>query len=227
MAWKPPEIWKGGRCFIIGGGHSVYRQFEMPEELINKVLNKQEYISAFSPYMKALHDKHVIGVNQAFRLGGWVDMTFIGDPGFLKENKDCLWDWKNLKVHCAPKMEEYYYWIKKMDRNRKQKHGICSKPGLVSWNGNSGAAAISLAVQLGVKQIILLGFDMNKTEQGTHWHNLYNERGDIQVRKTFQRYMGSFPAIQKDAEKLGVEILNASPESSIEVFPKINVKDII
>jgi hypothetical protein len=36
-----------------------------------------------------------------------------------------------------------------------------------------------------------------------------------------------FPEIAKDANRMGVEILNANPDSAIQDFKKVNVCDLI
>ena len=37
MIWKVPRVWEGEQCVIIGGGPSVIRQFNIPENLVNDV----------------------------------------------------------------------------------------------------------------------------------------------------------------------------------------------
>jgi hypothetical protein len=43
----------------------------------------------------------------------------------------------------------------------------------------------------------------------------------------FHKHLHGFPEIAKDAKRMGVTILNASPDSAIECFKKVNVKDLI
>ena len=83
MSWKAPKIWKDSECWIIGGGASIAEQFNIPEDVIER-----KDISEFSPYLKALHSKHVIGVNAAFMLGNWIDVLFFGDDQFYSKNEN-------------------------------------------------------------------------------------------------------------------------------------------
>ena len=55
-AWIPPQIWKGQTVFILGGGPS---------------LNEAN--------LDLIHDRRVIGVNNAYQLGSWVDVCWFGD----------------------------------------------------------------------------------------------------------------------------------------------------
>lgn len=225
--WKPPMMWEGGRCFIIGGGPSITDQFGIPSDIVREVKEKTRPLSDYSPYMKKIHSEHVIGVNAAFMLGGWVEVAFFGDSGFFLKYRKKLSEYKGIKVGCTPKVNYTQYRnddIKYMPRDRSKPMGISRHKGNVSWNKNSGAAAISLAVQFGVKQIILLGFDM-KIIDSQHWHNEYGRSGPPRDAKRlpFHRHLLGFPQIAKDAKKIGVEILNASPDSAIMDFKKIDL----
>jgi len=54
--WHPPKIWNNGTVFILGGGPSLLdNNFDLIE------------------------NKHVIGINNAYRLGDWVDICWFGD----------------------------------------------------------------------------------------------------------------------------------------------------
>ncbi len=54
--FNPPKIWKDGTAFILGGGPSLNE--------VNFDLIKNE---------------RVIGVNNTYRLGAWVDVCYSGD----------------------------------------------------------------------------------------------------------------------------------------------------
>ncbi len=58
--YNPPKIWAGDTAYVIGGGASVN-----------------------SLDLSLLEDKHVVGVNDAYNLGDWVDVCFFGDKGWF------------------------------------------------------------------------------------------------------------------------------------------------
>lgn len=74
MNWIVPKIWEGGDVWIIGGGPSLTKQFDIPNDVVQRVLAGNAPPSVYSPYMSYLHDKHVIGINVAFLIGDWIDM---------------------------------------------------------------------------------------------------------------------------------------------------------
>ena len=234
MIWQVPLMWEGGDVWVLGGGPSLTKQFDIPDEVIQKVLSKEALPSAYSPYLAPIHDKHAIGINAAFLIGDWIDMMFFGDKGWWLVNRERLAEFPGLKVSCHPKFNSNEFIterIKYLPRDKEHSKGISSHPGKVSWNLNSGAAAISVAANAGAKRIILLGFDMKLGEDNKqHWHALYGSAGRKVInprRLPFHRHLRSFPEIAKDAKDRGIEILNACPDSKIECFRKVTVKEIL
>jgi len=224
------KIWENGECFIIGGGPSILKQFNVPVELQEKVITKEIPISSLSPYFKSIHNKHVIGVNAAYLLGTWMDFIFFGDSSFFVKNKQNLFPYPTLKVTCHAVIGgSKYHGFKYLEKDKRKGQGISLQPNKVCWNGNSGGAAIDFAVKLGVKRIYLLGFDMCLgSTNNQHWHNQYNSANRKNMRKLpFRRHILGFPKIAADAKKLGVEIINVNPDSKIEDFRKVNLTEII
>jgi hypothetical protein len=191
--------------------------------------------------LSPLHNRHVIGINNAYRIGNWIDVLFFGDCSWYLVHRHPLSKWPGIKVTCchrfSKRTEKEMENIKYVFRDKEHKNGITTTASAIAWNGNSGAAAISLAVHFGVKRIILLGFDMNVDDADvTHWHGSHKNPSELPKSRVvstkkklppFQRHLRGFPAIAEDARKLGVTILNASPQSAITVFRKVSVKDVL
>jgi hypothetical protein len=186
----------------------------------------------YSAYLAPLHDMHVIGINNIYRIGTWIDILFFGDCGWYLAHKGVIADFPKLKVTCcdrfANKSIDQSEGIKYLAKDKQKTRGISDDPSTVSWNGNSGAAAISMAVHLGVKKIVLLGFDMSLDANNvSHWHGSHYawKQGGKKRSPPFSRHMIGFPTIAADAKRLGVEILNCSPISAIDVFPKVSLQE--
>jgi hypothetical protein len=237
-------MWKGGECFIIGGGPSLPRQFGVPEEIVQRVMSGAQYPTAYSSYLEPIYKKHLIGINNAYQLGRWIEVIFFGDNSWYLAHCRMLAQYAGLKVTCNPR---FYHKsvgrhdnIKYLERDKNHRHGISTKPGMVSWNDNSGFAAISLACHFGVKRIVLLGFDMRLDRDSvSHWHGHHREKyGDIKKREEknkkgkaksppFRRHLRGCQAIANDAKRMGVEILNASPKSAIKDFPRVKLSEVL
>lgn len=225
-------MWEGGECWIIGGGPSMPRQFGIPEDVIEDVLHKRQPPSAYSPYLSPIHDKHSIGVNAAFMIGDWIDMVFFGDGKFYFQNEKAISAFPKLRVTCNPNLHKrpHVRGVKYVGRDGNHAVGFSSKPGYISWNHNSGAAAMNVAVHMGAKRLFLLGFDMNTDDKrNLHWHSVYADVYHTRRRQEkslpYHKHLPNFPFVANDAERLGIEIINVSPDSSLEQFPKMNLEE--
>jgi len=196
--WPVPKLWPGETVFIIGGGPSL-KGFD------------------FTP----LHGKRVIGVNQAFRLGNWVDLVYFGDCGFWSQNKEALTQYTGLIVtSCTrvPPLGDGWPRVRRVGRSKNM--GIEYKQkGYISWNRNSGGSAINLAYWLGAKRVVLLGFDMKPDGNQHNWHDHYGKRAA--GFNPYKAHLLGFKVIAKEAKTLGMEILNANPDSMIPDFSKL------
>jgi hypothetical protein len=230
MSWIVPRIWENGEVWIIGGGPSIPKQFNIPEDVVRKVISGALLPSAYSPYMEAIHNKHVIGINVAYTIGEWIDFVYFGDTGFFTRHYRSLAEFPGIRISSHPCIKQTD-WVKYISAESR-KYGISPTPDRVYWNGNSGAAAISIAANTGAKRIVLLGFDMQIGENKMqHWHDLYS-RGPVdnpgrETKLPFERHKIGFKQIAIDAKKRGIELLNASPTSSIVELTKVAVKDLI
>ena len=103
--------------------------------------------------------------------------------------------------------------------------GLETKPTGIRTGRNSGYQAINLAVHLGAKRIVLLGYDMRFQGKKSHWHGGH----PVEIRDTvFENSMlPCFPSLVKPLAKLGVEVLNATPGSALTVFPMVELENVI
>lgn len=232
MIWTVPKVWDGEEVWIIGGGPSMPRQFGIPEDIIKKVISGELFPSAYSPYMEGIHGKHVIGINVAYLIGDWIDLIFFGDHSFFKNHQEGLSNFPGLKVSCHPQMAKVP-WVKYVPLQPGRRMGLSTEPNMLVWNGNSGAASLSVACNTGVKRIILLGFDMavDFNTKMQHWHDLYG-KGRIDDPKNttklpFGKHKIGFNQIALDAKARGIEIINVSPDSEIKHFRRATVKELL
>jgi len=226
--WKIPEIWPGGECWILGGGPSLPRQLGVPQSIIDAVFNDEAHPSEYSPYFEPIKDRHIIAINAAYLLGPFSDMVFIGDGNFYVRNRKELNEYPTVKVVANERAMKKFPNdnVKTVQRDHNHPFGITRRKHHVSWNGNSGMAAISMAYHLGARTIYLLGFDMMLDEgNNQHWHKHY-KKGPKDPAATFRRHMRGCEMLQKDAKKLGINLLNVNPDSAIPHVPKMAFKDL-
>jgi hypothetical protein len=205
--WEIPELWPDSTVYIIGGGPSV----------ANHDLSR-------------IHDKRVIGVNQAYKLGPWVDVVWFGDKQWYPSQMPVILDYRGLIVTCAQEARHSKRWKRVRWVGRSKASGIETrhfKRNSIAWNGNSGASAINLAYWFGAKRVVLLGFECKIQGEQTHWHNDYEVKKDKgNLVNPYRNYLKHWGQIARDAKACKLEILNATPDTAIEEIPQVRFEDV-
>ena len=237
--WRVPDMWKNSDVWIIGGGPSIIPTFQIPESVVESVRQRKAGLDTYSQYFAPLHSKHVIGINVAYQLGSWVDMCFLGDLNFFDVHRAGLSHFTKLVVTCHEKVgKKELSWVKYLPHEKRvvkdpqeSEYGISTRPDRVCWNHNSGAAAISVAAWTGAKRIILVGFDMtlDAVTKEQHFHNEYRKKGTIRqpIQLPFSKHLRPWGIIKRDADNMGIEILNTSLNSAIKEIKKVHIKELL
>jgi len=204
MNWKVPRIWKDETVYLFGGGSSL--------------------VETILPY--DFSDRHVIGVNNAFRLRN-VDILYFGDAKFYWWNEEEIQAFKGLKITSDQGIQHGNKSVRgepeiKVVPVGKFK-GLESRRDRIGWNRSSGAAAINVAIHLGAKQIILLGYDMRVVDGKKNW--MVHEKENTN-QNPYSFMITGFSQIANSLGEFGIEIINATPGSKIRVFLKAGLKDI-
>ncbi len=98
------------------------------------------------------------------------------------------------------------------------------KPGVIGWGGNSGFHAMNLAVQFGVRALILVGYDM-RLDRGLHWHGRHPRGLNNPTEGTVARWRRVVDDAAPRLAELGVTVINASPISALGAYPKMSLEE--
>ena len=191
-----PKLYDGETIYIIGGGPSL-KNFKF----------------------ESLNGCRTIAINKAILFYPDADVLYWTDGRFYTWYKNEVDNYKGLK-YSLKGGSQYTQDINILKKG--EAHGLSKDPQTLSHGFNSGYAAINLAYHLGAKRIILLGFDMGSDGTLTHFHDGYPSRstGEAIYR---DRFIPSFNELKTDIKELNLTILNASPYSKLNVFPKITL----
>lgn len=99
--------------------------------------------------------------------------------------------------------------------------GLSRKPGKVHTGGNSGYAAMGLGIDFGGKPVVLLGYDMQRT--GGRSHNHGDHPRPLTNGNNLPACVRRYNAAAKDAQAMGVEIVNASRATALTCFPRVEL----
>jgi hypothetical protein len=147
-----------------------------------------------------------IVTNTTYRIAPWAAAVYA---------MDCKW-WDHHHEEVAATFKgERYCWSK-----LAAKYGATVTDGMPGFMGfrNSGANAISLAITAGASEVVLLGYDCQRTGGMSHWH------GDHPRQLSNARSLGEWPQIFKRvadyAKKRGVRVVNCSRETALKCFER-------
>jgi len=111
-----------------------------------------------------------------------------------------------------------------MLRNRDHpQHGVglSLDPSALVTGCNGGFQALNLAILAGATTAILLGFDGRPNADGkSHWSGGHPTPTPLDI---YKQYLRSFSAAQKAIAAAGVQVINCSPDSAIDSFPKMDL----
>jgi len=103
-----------------------------------------------------------------------------------------------------------------------------NKPGLgrnwlIHFGGNGGYQVINLVYHFGAKKIILLGYDMQRTDGKSHHHG--DHPGELNRSLNFKEWIKKFNALAPELCAEGVEVINATRKTALDCFRKIKLED--
>jgi len=197
--WSPSREWEGEDAFIIGGRASLLG-FDFTR----------------------LAGLHVIGCNDAFRLGpSIVEICCFADVGWWHKNKWELEKFTNRIVTNSPGMDNFNVpGVLNMKRVRDGFH----TGDTLGFNASTGAVALNLAVLLGAGRVFLLGFDMCLQGTEHHWHK-HQTKGILP--DSFARHIRGFDTLRKGLPP-EVQVFNVTDGSSkLRVFPCMGFQEAI
>lgn len=188
-------------------------------------------VSVTDEQVKQIKDYFIIGTNGAVLFGSWIDILFFGDSRFYNWSQEHIDNFPNRVITCAANnIFKDHAKVEQLGRKEDLNDPICWDKRKVCWptneGGNTGASALALACKLGSKNIVLLGFDFQQTQDKHNFHNLseahHKPRSDI-----YNRFYQHFEAIKNEADKYDILIRNATPNSKLDLFPTVDIKDFI
>lgn len=170
----------------------------------------------------------VLVINDNYLLAPWADLHYFCDHRWWEWHRNRK-EWaafEGLRIKMLVNEDEDSEiagakFVKNMGWD-KPKRGIYPEPDGLYTGRNSGYQAINLAVHLGVKRMLLLGYDMQaKSSAQSHWF------GDHPIPTSWNSYKGwakNFHALVPDLKARSIEVVNCTPGSAIECFPKMDLE---
>lgn len=189
----------------------------------------------------------VVAVNDAIRLAPWADVLVSVDQIWWARHYRAMRRFPGLKVRVNPSQQTMSRkplgpkYCQRCQRRLTTMTSPCWCEGIVTcFNGgytgvsfepdtivtteNSGGSAINVAVHLGAKLIVLLGYDMGTDKLGRrHFYDTEAVTVNSPFHK-FRRLIGTMVQPLRDA---GIEVVNCSRRTALEAFPCRPLREVL
>ncbi len=208
------RIWPGATIVCIACGPSLR------QEDVNLVYEVRAREASRAVRANDLQAFRVIAINAAIRLAPWADVRYAHHAADWRrpEDQKILAAFRGLRYSVEPGAAEQGATILRMsgaegleieDRNAIR-HGK-----------NSGYQAINVAVHLGARRIILLGYDSKRGAAGElHFYPCTGSAG----RSDFRTWAHHFSTLPAPLAAAGVEVVNATRDTDLATFPRVDLE---
>lgn len=193
-----PRLWPGATVVCVGTGPSLTR------EDVDYCRDRAK----------------VIAIKHAIEWAPWADAVYScgSDRGqWWQRHGDELAAYRGLRYTLDPAASRWASVLKNTGFT-----GLETEPHGLRTGKNSGYQAINLAAHLGAARIVLLGYDMGTDVTGrdhffgAHWHG---------SRPPFEAFRELFETLVEPLRELGIQIMNASRETSLTAFPCVSIEE--
>ncbi len=196
----PDNIWKGRRCFCVGGGPSL-RGFDWSKLQGELTIGINRAFQHFDPTIIFSMDARLWNWIEKGIFGASARSRFINYPGIK------LW----LNAANAPFPPDIHTL-----RCPGTSTFTASMVDGLGGGCNSGFGALNLAVNLGASPIYLLGYDMKggKDGQQAWYHDGYPVK---QAGSVYEKFLTFFDRFAMEANSRS-EVINLNPDSALKAF---------
>lgn len=203
-SWTIGPFWKGEDAFVLCGGPSLDPEF------IQRLRGRPR--------------SRVIAINQSYLIAPWADMLFFADDRWWKrettERPEALKHFEGQIVTIARHSKHELLW---------HVHRVIPEPGKgLSKDGNTVAmertslhAVLNICLHKSARRIILIGADNKEGADGRIHHHA--EYPWSRKKDTWALKMEQLAFAVKPLADAGIEVINASTESTLPWWPKVNL----
>lgn len=200
LASRVPALCPGGTVVCLGGGPSLH-----PAD-VDACRGKAT----------------VIAVNDAWRLAPWADALIASDLSWWNHYKGVP-GFTGLKFCVQPGADK---WPGVMVLRNTGVDGIETDPTGLRTGRNTGAAAINLAVHFGAARVLLLGYDMDATDDAhSHWFGAHPK--GLRGGSPYALFRQMFAAMVQPLQAAGIEVINCSRHTALTCFPRRPLAEVL
>jgi hypothetical protein len=192
QAWKIQREWEGDTCAVLASGPS------MSQEIAERIRGMRTIV-----------------VNDNYKLAPWADVLYAADYLWWKEHPEAL-KFAGRRVTIMPIGCSTIEFPELRYLENGGYGGLDPRPTHIRTGKNSGYQAIHIAAHLGVRKILLCGFDMREVKGKKHWFGEHPP--SINKTQPFNVWISLFNVLAPMLRAKGIEVINCTPESALRCF---------
>lgn len=198
--------WQGCKVVCIASGPSL----------------TQDDCNKIHAWKKENPNARVIAVNNCYSLAHWADIIYScdykwWDTWFDAVRKVCFSEFWTINERASKVFGINYI-------RSEAGGGLSGLKNTIRQGGNSGFQALSLALNFGASEVVLVGYDMQFTGNRTHWHGDHPQSLGNPVRRKFLDWIARFEQLQKECS---VPIVNCSRQTALTCFERADLSDVL
>lgn len=102
--------------------------------------------------------------------------------------------------------------------------GLERDPAGLRTGQNSGYQAINLAVHLGARRVLLLGYDMHaESDARSHWFGAHPQK--IRAHSPYATFVAKFHTLVEPLKRKRVSVINCSRQTALTMFPRATIQE--
>lgn len=197
---KVPRCFPGDTIVILGGGPSL------TQAEVDRCRGKAR----------------VIAIKEQIRLAPWADVFYAPDKKFFNYHGEEVINFPGLKFTLDHMVgDDTAVHLQIGDRE-----GLSLDPTTLNTGYDSGYQCINLAVLLGAARVVLLGYDMQPGPNGeSHGSHIPGGEHVWGTKPPFYFMLPMYPSLVEPLKQAGVEVINCSPVTALDVFPRQSLAD--
>jgi hypothetical protein len=204
--FKVPRCWPGKTAIIVAGGPSLTLRA----------------VRAIAVARTDIADRfRVMAVNDAVFPCWWADWLHACDAEWWNANVVSVGEFSGIRTTLTEKIPGA--WVSGYLRNSGV-YGFDDDPSSCRSGWSSAYQAMHIAIQTGVKRIILVGVDMKRIGGQSHWfgEHAFPSRSDY-ANAMIPAFRTLVPALEEN----GIDVVNTSMESALPDFPKKELEEVL
>ena len=197
--WSAPPSWAGQTGYLVCGGPSL-----------------------IGVDLEPLRGRNVVAVNSSFLIAPFADYLVFGDVRWWNEadNQAAIRDrfeGEVVAVHGTAGAKGHRF--RRLHRADPKK-GLATRRDTAAMARTVTTAGLNLLVHLGVTRIVIFGLDQRRDDEGRCHHHPPHRWKNKPGNRSWDAHMKELSFTVEPLEQLGIEVINASPASRIDWWPK-------